>query len=134
MNKYFYPALFHKAEVGGFWITFPDFPECMTQGDDMEESYKMAVDALGLCLTDMERNHTPFPVPSSPDKIALESDTFLVLIEFDMLAYKKRTNSAAVKKTLTIPQWLNEEALALNVNFSQVLQEALVDLIQKQKA
>lgn len=134
MNKYFYPALFHKAEEGGFWITFPDFPECMTQGDDMEESYKMAVDALGLCLTDMERNHTPFPVPSSPDKIALESDTFLVLIEFDMLAYKKRTNSAAVKKTLTIPQWLNEEALALNVNFSQVLQEALVDLIQKQKA
>lgn len=134
MNKYFYPALFHKAEESGFWITFPDFPECMTQGDDMEESYKMAVDALGLCLTDMERNHTPFPVPSSPDKIALESDTFLVLIEFDMLAYKKRTNSAAVKKTLTIPQWLNEEALALNVNFSQVLQEALVDLIQKQKA
>ncbi|MEE1248963.1 MAG: type II toxin-antitoxin system HicB family antitoxin [Lachnospiraceae bacterium] len=134
MNKYFYPALFHKAEEGGFWITFPDFPECMTQGDDMEESYNMAVDALGLSLTDMEKNHIPFPTPTPPDKITMESDTVLVLIEFDMLAYKKRTNSAAVKKTLTIPQWLNEEALALNVNFSQVLQEALVDLIQKQKA
>lgn len=134
MNKLFYPAIFHKADEGGFWITFPDFPECMTQGDDIEESYNMAVDALGLCLTDMEKEHTPFPVPSSPDKVSVEPDSVLVLIEFDMLAYKKRTNSAAVKKTLSIPQWLNEEALALNVNFSQVLQDALIELVQKQKA
>lgn len=134
MNKLFYPALFHKAEEGGFWITFPDIPECMTQGDNMEESYRMAVDALGLCLTDMEKEHVPFPAASSPDTIVTESDSFLVVIEFDMLAYKKRTSSAAVKKTLSIPEWLNEEALSLNVNFSQVLQDALIELVQRQRA
>ena len=48
MNRLFYPAVFHRAEEGGFWVTFPDIPECMTQGDDMHEAYEMAVDALGL--------------------------------------------------------------------------------------
>ena len=50
MQKLFYPAIFHKAEEGGFWITFPYIPECMTQGDDMQQSYEMAVEALGLVL------------------------------------------------------------------------------------
>ena len=56
-----------------------------------------------------------------------ESDEICVVIEFDMLAYKKRTNSKAVKKTLTIPEWLNEAASAASINFSQVLQEALLN-------
>ena len=94
MDKLFYPALFHKAEEGGFWITFPDFPEAMTQGDDMEEAYTMAVDALGLCLSDMEKEHIPFPTPTSPDKMTIDTDSTLVLIEFDMLAYKKRTKDS----------------------------------------
>lgn len=132
MNKLFYPAVFHKAEEGGFWITFPDFPECMTQGDDMDEAYSMAVDALGLCLADMEKEHMPFPSASAPDSVKLDAGAFLAVVEFDMLAYKKRHSSASVKKTLSIPEWLNEEALALNVNFSQVLQDALIDLVQKQ--
>ena len=52
MKKLFYPAVFHKAEEGGFWVTFPDIPECMTQGEDMAEAYEMAVDALGLVICD----------------------------------------------------------------------------------
>lgn len=48
-----------------------------------------------------------------------------------MFAYKKRTGSASVKKTLTIPEWLNEAAISMNLNFSQVLQDALIDLVQK---
>lgn len=54
VKKLFYPAIFHKAEEGGFWITFPDIPECMTQGDDMQQAYEMAVDALGLAITSRE--------------------------------------------------------------------------------
>ena len=46
MKKLFYPAVFHKAEEGGVWISFPDLPECMTQGDDLQEAYEMAADAL----------------------------------------------------------------------------------------
>lgn len=51
-NKFFYPALFHKAKEGGFCVSFPDSPECLTQGEDMEETYNMAADALGLALED----------------------------------------------------------------------------------
>ena len=131
MKKLFYPAIFHKAEEGGFWITFPDIPECMTQGDDMQQAYEMAVDALGLAITSREEEGQEIPSPSEPYQIALDSDSFCAVIEFDMLAYKKRTNSKAVKKTLSIPEWLNEEATALGVNFSQVLQEALIQKITK---
>ena len=98
MDKLFYPAIFHKADEGGFWITFPDIPECMTQGDDMQQAYDLVVEEGDLC----------------------------VVIEFDLRAYQKRTNSKAVKKTLSIPEWLNEEAMKMDVNFSQVLQEALI--------
>ena len=131
MNKLFYPAIFHKAEEGGFWITFPDLPECLTQGDDMQQAYEMAVDALSLAITSMEADGIEIPAPSEPYQIMLEPDSFCAVIEFDMLAYKKRTNSKAVKKTLSIPEWLNEEATALGVNFSQVLQEALIQKITK---
>ena len=50
MNKLFYPAIFHK-EGQGFWVSFPDIPECFTEGDNMEMAYEMAVDALGLAIT-----------------------------------------------------------------------------------
>ena len=132
MEKLFYPALFHKAEEGGFWISFPDIPECLTQGDDMTQAYEMAVDALGLALTCREKEQQPFPNASDPTAITPEANSFLVVIEFDMLAYKKRTNSRAVKKTLSIPEWLNEAAINMDLNFSQVLQEALIAKIQAQ--
>lgn len=130
MNKLFYPAVFHKAEEGGFWISFPDIPECFTQGEDMSEAYEMAVEALGLAITSREEEHQPVPAASDPSSLSLDSDSFLVVIEFDMVAYKKRTNSRAVKKTLSIPEWLNEAAIDMGLNFSQVLQEALMEKIQ----
>ena len=129
MNKLFYPAIFHKAEEGGYWITFPDLPECMTQGDDMQHAYEMAFDALGLAITSRNAEKEPLPIPSEPFSLSVGKDEFCVVIEFGMLTYKKRTNPKAVKKTLTIPGWLNEEATALGVNFSQVLQSALMDII-----
>ncbi len=131
MKKLFYPAIFHKAEEGGFWISFPDFPECFTEGDDMEQAYEMAADALGIAITSRETENVPIPQASEPSTICLEADSFLVVVEFDMLAYKKRTSSRAVKKTLSIPEWLNEEAAALGVNFSQVLQEGLIAKLQQ---
>ena len=131
MNKLFYPAIFHVAEEGGFWITFPDLPECMTQGDNMQEAYEMAVDALGLALTSREQEKQEIPVPSELSQITLNENEYCVVIEFDMLSYKKRTSFKSVKKTLTIPEWLNEAAISLNLNFSQVLQDALTELVQK---
>lgn len=129
MNKLFYPAVFHKAEEGGYWITFPDIPECMTQGEDMQHAYEMAVDALGLAITSRVAEKEEIPLASEVFDIQVGENEICVIVEFDMLAYKKRTNAKAVKKTLSIPEWLNEEATALGINFSQVLQEALMQKI-----
>ncbi len=131
MNKLFYPAVFHMADEGGYYITFPDLPECMTQGEDMQDAYEMAVDALGLALTSREQAGEEIPAASQVDQIVFDKNgDYCVVIEFDMLTYKKRNKSKAVKKTLTIPEWMNEEAMALNINFSQVLQEALMKKIE----
>lgn len=129
MNKLFYPAIFHKAEEGGFWVSFPDFAECLTEGDNMTEAYEMAFAALGLAISDKLSNKEVLPSPSSIENIATEENAFIAIIEFDKLAYNKKHNSRAVKKTLSIPEWMNEEATALGVNFSQVLQEALMQKI-----
>ena len=125
MEKLFYPALFHKSEEGGFWISFPDFPECFTEGDDMKQAYEMTVEALGLALVNRKEEKEEIPDPSDLDKIQNEDGT-IVIVEFDMLEYQRKHNSKAVKKTLSIPERLNEEAVSMGVNFSQVLQEALV--------
>ena len=125
MEKLFYPALFHKSEEGGFWISFPDFPECFTEGDDMKQAYEMTVEALGLALVNRKEEKEEIPDPSDLDKIQNEDGT-IVIVEFDMLEYQRKHNSKAVKKTLSTPEWLNEEAVSMGVNFSQVLQEALM--------
>ena len=125
MEKLFYPALFHKSEEGGFWISFPDFPECFTEGDDMKQAYEMTVEALGLALVNRKEEKEEIPDPSDLDKIQNEDGT-IVIVEFDMLEYQRKHNSKAVKKTLSIPEWLNEEAVSMGVNLSQVLQEALM--------
>ncbi len=132
MNRLFYPAVFHTAEEGGFWVTFPDIPECMTQGDNMQEAYEMAVDALGLSLTSREAEKEKIPKASSLDEVDAEDGT-LVIVEFDMAEYRRRNSSKAVKKTLSIPEWLNEAAVREGVNFSQILQEALMSKLGIQR-
>ena len=129
MNKLFYPAIFHEAEEWGFWVEFPDIPECLTQGDDMQQAYEMAVEALGLSITTMEEAGEKIPEASAPGKIQVE-DGFLVVVEFDLMEYRRKHCSKAVKKTLSIPEWLNEAAIRAGVNFSQVLQEALMEKVR----
>lgn len=130
MDRLFYPAIFHKAEEGGFWVSFPDIPECMTQGEDIKQAYEMAVDALGLSLTTMEKNKEELPKASDLEDIKTE-DGFLVVVQFDLAEYRRKYCSRAVKKTLSIPEWLNEAAIKAGVNFSQVLQEALIEKVNQ---
>lgn len=132
MKKLFYPAIFHKAEEGGFWITFPDLPECMTQGDDMQEAYEMASDALGLAIVSRQENNEQLPTPSEPDAIPVEPNSFCVVTEFDLFSYQRKHSSKSVKKTLSIPEWLNQAAIEMNINFSQVLQDALIQKVGNQ--
>ena len=126
LKKLFYPAVFTPEDDGGYSVAFPDLDGCFTQGETIEDAYKMAFDALGLAIDFLESEKRTIPSPSTPNEIKLNENEFVVIIEFDMLEYQKKHNSKSVKKTLTIPQWRNEEAMAKNINFSQVLQEALL--------
>lgn len=126
MAKYAYPAVFTPAEEGGYTVNFPDLEGCFTEGDDMAEALYMAEDALALILYGYETDGRTIPAPSSPDNIKLDSGEFINFVACDTLAYRKMYSNKAVKKTLTIPEWLNESATAMGLNFSQVLQEALI--------
>ena len=132
MNKLFYPEIFHKVEEGGFWVSFPDLPECFTEGDNLEQAYEMAVDALGLALSSRKAEGEEIPTPSSPENVDSE-DGILTVITFDMAEYLKKHNSKSVKKTLSIPGWMDEEAIAAGINFSQVLQEALMQKLRSRQ-
>lgn len=129
-NNYFYPAIFHVADEGGFWITFPDFPECMTQGDNMDEAYNMAVEAIGLCIDERLKNNELLPSSSLPTDIVLNNSEFTCLIEFNLTHYRRTHCTKSVKKTLSIPEWLNEACIERDINFSQVLQEALINKLE----
>lgn len=121
MKNIFYPAVFHREETG-FSVSIPDIEGCFTQGDTMDEAIEMALDAIGLMLEDCQN----YPKPSEIEAIKTEGNDFVAMVPFNWTEYKRRNDSRAVKKTLTVPSWLNEAAEAAHLNFSGVLQEALM--------
>jgi len=122
MSRHFYPAVFH-AENTGYSVIFPDLEGCFTEGDSINEAYEMAFDAIGLYMD--ENDNFNFVKASDPQNIKLEKDEFIILIEFDEAEYRRKHDNRAVKKTLTIPSWLNNIAEKEGVNFSGLLQSAL---------
>ncbi len=128
MARYTYPAVFTPEEDGGYSVIFPDLEGCYTEGEDLTDAIYMAEDALALILYGYEKDNRTIPNPSQ--SIGLEEGQFINYIACDTMEYRKMYSNKAVKKTLTIPEWLNEEATAIGINFSQVLQEALMSKIQ----
>lgn len=124
--KYVYPALFHPEDDGIFFISFPDLDGCFTQGSSIAEGMDMAADALNLMLWHMEEERMPIPEPSPLQKLNVEHDDFLTLIGADTLAYRKQHDTKAVRKNLSIPRWLDTLATERNINFSNILQNALM--------
>ncbi len=123
--KYVYPAIFIREEKG-YSVSFPDFEECYTCGDDLKDAIYMAQDALAFTLFDYEKEHKSIPEPSITEKIKLAKGEFINYIVCDTIEYQKRNNNKAVKKTLSIPQWLNEAGVSAGLNFSQLLQDAII--------
>lgn len=123
--KYYYKALFAKEVDGGFTVTFPDVEEVVTYGDTLEEAVAMAKECLGMCLETREEEGLEIP-RATEDNLECPQDCFFMLIEFDMIEYKRKYNKKSIRKNVTIPAWLNDLAEASNVNFSNVLQNALM--------
>lgn len=130
MAKYVFPAVFTPEEDGGFSVHFPDLEGCYTCGDDLGDAIYMAEDVLPLVLCRYEDEKKDIPIPSGLNDVTLKKGEFVNYIRCDTIDYRKKLNKKSIKKTLTIPEWLNEEAMAAGVNFSQVLQEALKEKLQ----
>ena len=129
--KLVYPACFYTEEDGGYSVEVPDLKGCITQGDTLEEAIQMAEDAaLGWILTSVENNEE-LPKATNIKEIKLENkEGFVSLLLLDLTAYSQKYSSRkSVKKTLTIPMWLNERAEKCGINFSKTLQDALLKKI-----
>ena len=126
MAKYAYPAVFTQEENGQYSVVFRDLEGCYTCGDNIEHAIEMAEDALALVLYGYEVEGKEIPKPSQRQAIKLSQGEFINDIRCDTLEYRKMYNNKSVRKNVTLPEWLNEEAEALKINFSQVLQEALL--------
>jgi predicted RNase H-like HicB family nuclease len=123
-DHYIFPAIFDFAD-DGISISFPDLPGCFPCAHSIEKAIKNAKEAMALHLWAMERDDDPIPEPTPIDKIHLEPNQIPYLVEVLMPLYRDAIENSSVKKTLTIPQWLNRIAEENNVNFSQLLQSSL---------
>ena len=130
MSKYSYPAIFFPEGESGYSLRFPDLEGCYTCGSSMTEALVMGEDVLAFTLYDYEREQRTIPQPSQASELSLKEGEFINFIACDTIEYRKKQNKKMVKKTLTIPEWLNEAATERNINFSQALQEALVAKIE----
>lgn len=136
-----YPACFYHDE-DGYSVIFPDLNWLSTCGDSIPEVMTAAVDCLAGYLYTCKKDGEKIPVPSDmstidPIAVAKELDPdstvnegFVNLVSVDLAAYAKENFERSVKKTLTIPAWLNKAAQEQGINFSQTLQEALLAKVQ----
>ena len=131
-DYYMYPAIF-CYDKDGISNSFPDLAGCISCASTDEEALYMAKDALGLYLVCAEEDGDVLPVASKLNEITLKSNERAVLVEVNMPLFRLTVENSAVKKTLTIPKWLNDFAEKNKVNFSQVLQHALKEYLQLNK-
>lgn len=129
-NNYAFPAFFYFDD-DGISIEFPDLPGCLPCAQTSEEAFRNAKEALGLHLFGMEQDGDPIPEPTPVRELHPEDGAVIAMVEVFMPSVRDRINNKVVKKTLTLPAWLNREAEAANVNFSLVLQESLKKYLGK---
>lgn len=121
--KQTYPIIL-TPETDGFSVYIPDF-DANTQGDNLTEAISMARDAIGLMGIDMEDDNIVLPSPCMLEDIKANENDIISLVDVDFSEYRRKNEMRVVKKNCTLPSWLCYEAEKANINFSQVLQNAL---------
>ena len=121
--KQAYPVIITK-DKGFFVASIPDF-ETGTQGESLAEAIEMARDAIGMCGCYMQDEKKDIPIPTDIGNVTKEASDILTLVDVDFDEYRKKHEMRTVRKNVTIPSWLNEEAESANINFSALLQKAI---------
>lgn len=118
-----YPIIISKTD-DGYYVWIPDF-QVGTQGDTVPEAMEMARDAIGLLGIDYEDDGKELPKAYS-HTVTAENDDIVTLVDVDFAEYRRKVDNRAVKKNCTIPYWLNVEAEKAGINYSRILQEAIM--------
>ncbi len=128
MLRLVYPACFYPND-NGYTVTVPDLPGCVTEGKDIADALNMAVDAAsGWILDSIEDGESIPKATTDISNIQLDySNGMINYIVLDMDSYAEKHGDKAVRKNCTIPAWLNVAAERKNINFSAVLQQALIE-------
>ncbi|MCL1791757.1 MAG: type II toxin-antitoxin system HicB family antitoxin [Peptococcaceae bacterium] len=126
--KYVYPAVL-SPDDGQIGVDVPDLPGCFSYGKDIAEALLMAKDAIEMWLWNAETEGLEIPEASCFLDGLSEEDTFTLVVA-DTDAWRKAHDTKAVKKTLTIPAWLNHQAEKANAPFSQILQQGLKEYLR----
>ena len=122
--KYVSPALFAKEDES-IIVTFPDLEDTFTDGTTMEEAFENAEDVLNLMLWNREEEKDDIPMPSSPEQITVPQEATLAMIKADTLAYRKLHDQKTIRCSITLPSRLDTIAREHNINFSQLMQNAI---------
>ncbi len=110
----------------GYVVNVPDF-DIMTQGDSLSDAIDMARDAISLMGVQYQDDNKPLPDASKVSSVAHEEDEIVTLVDVDFASYRKMLENRSIRKNCTIPSWLNTIAEKNNINFSAVLQAALIE-------
>ena len=127
-DTYIFPAILSYGD-DGISVEFPDLPGCLPCADTTEEAVANARDAMGLHLWGMEMDNEPIPAPTPVMDLKIQANAIPLMVETFMPPIREKQSNRYVKKTLSIPAWLNAEAERLGVNFSQLLQASLKEYI-----
>lgn len=125
-DNYLYPVIIVKNETC-YNAYFPDLPGCIATADDFRDAMQQAKEALELHLWGIEQDDGEAPAPSFPEDIQVADGQFLCYLDVNMFNIRSAMDNRSIKKTLTIPWYLNELAEKQHINFSQLLQAALKD-------
>ncbi len=124
VERYFYPALFIYEPGQEIAVDFPDLG-CATSGTNDDDALLSARELLGCVLNGLEEDGEEIPAPTPLAEIKPKENERAVLIDVYMPSVRMANENRSVNRTVTLPAWLNAAALERNINFSQVLQEAL---------
>ena len=123
-ERYFYPAIFTYEDGKEISVLFPDL-DVATSGENETDALLSARELLGCALYGLEEDKEPIPEPSTLNSLQIAGNQRAVLIDVYMPSVRQAQMTRSVSRTVTLPAWLNAVAVEHNVNFSQILQEAL---------
>lgn len=123
-NRYIYPAII-RLENDSYTVRFPDLENCFTFGESLEDALDSARDVLELCLYDMEQDGIRIPEASGLSAISLNKNESIALVDVWMIPVRDKMENRSIKKTVTIPKWINDIGVEHKLNFSQLLQAAI---------